>query len=99
MTLAERNPSPTGVVMGPLRAVPRRRIDWSTGSGTAVPYLAITSPPASTRSHSIFTPAASMTRTAASVTSGPIPSPGSSVTSCVVWLDMAGPASYVAPPP
>ena len=41
------------------------------------------------------TPTASTTRTAASVTSGPIPSPGIRVTRC---LDMGGPSSYIPAP-
>src|SRR5450759_1551319 len=52
----------------------------STASGRGVPYLSITSAPASCQSHSICAPAASSTCRAASTSEGPTPSPGISVT-------------------
>ena len=51
-----------------------------TAGGSGVPCSAMTAAPASTRSHSKATPLASRTRVAASVSSGPMPSPGISVT-------------------
>ena len=78
MTL--RNPVPTGVAIGPFRAVRFLRIDSMTRSGSGVPSRAATAAPASWMSHSIWAPVAAMTIRAASDTSGPIPSPGISVT-------------------
>src|SRR5215212_4079923 len=80
VTLTLRKPAPTGVVMGPLSATLLRRIDSRTWSGSGVPYWAITASPASTTSHSNETPDASRTRRVASASSGPMPSPGISVT-------------------
>ena len=37
LTLTERKPPPTGVVMGPLMAIPLRRIDSTTRSGSGSP--------------------------------------------------------------
>ena len=80
-TLTERKPSPIGVVIGPLSATPFRRIDSSVASGSGLPpWSAITSAPAGWTSHSNSTPVASSTRRVASVSSGPMPSPGMSVT-------------------
>jgi len=45
-----------------------------------VPCVATAPAPAAARSHSSFAPAASIASTAAFTTSGPIPSPGISVT-------------------
>src|SRR5450759_5176995 len=56
------------------------RILSSTASGSGVPYLSMTSAPASCRSHSISAPAASSTLSAASTRDGPTPSPGMRVT-------------------
>src|SRR5262245_17054909 len=70
-----------GVVIGPLSATPVSRIASSTSSGRGVPpYRSITSAPASRTSQSKSTPVASRTRRVASVSSGPVPSPGMSVT-------------------
>src|SRR5215203_2294574 len=76
-TLTERKPPPTGVVIGPLSATPLPRIDSSASAGSGLPSLAaIDSSPAARRSHSKSTPVASSTRRLASVSSGPVPSPG-----------------------
>jgi len=53
--------------------------DSSTSSGSGVPRCSATAAPAACTSQSIVMPAASITRWAAPVTSGPIPSPGMSV--------------------
>ena len=71
---------PIGVVIGPFSATPLRLIDSSVSSGRGVPASSITSTPACRTSHSKSTPVASRTRRAASVSSGPVPSPGISVT-------------------
>src|SRR5215211_1325334 len=84
-TLTERKPPPTGVVIGPLSATPLPRIDSSASAGSGLPSLAaIDSSPAERRSHSKSTPVASSTRRLASVSSGPVPSPGMRVTRCVI---------------
>src|SRR3954452_15423302 len=84
-TLTERKPPPTGVVIGPLSATPLPRIDSSVSSGNGLPSLAaIDSSPAERTSHSKSTPVASSTRRLASVSSGPVPSPGMRVTRCVI---------------
>src|SRR4051812_18236659 len=80
-TLTERKPPPTGVVIGPLIATPVRRIDSSVVSGSGLPPCwSITSAPACWTSHSNSTPVASTTRRVASMSSGPVPSPGIRVT-------------------
>ncbi len=79
-TFTLRKPLPTGVVMGPLMAMPLRRIESMTRSGSGVPSLAIVASPACCTSHSNGIPVASSTPRAASASSGPIPSPGISVT-------------------
>src|SRR6202158_26993 len=81
-TLTLRNPLPTGVVIGPLRATLFLRMDASTGSGSGVPNLAMAASPACCTSQSNSTPVASRTRTVASQISGPTPSPGTRVTEC-----------------
>src|SRR3954463_6489738 len=87
-TLTERNPTPTGVVIGPFSATPVSRIASSTSSGSGLPpYFSITSAPASRTSQSNSTPVASRTRRVASVSSGPVPSPGMSVTRCATAAD------------
>ena len=58
--------------------VPLDRLEGRLGRG--VPALSITSTPACWTSHVNSTPVASSTRRAASVSSGPVPSPGTSVT-------------------
>src|SRR5438309_4160362 len=55
-------------------------MEFSTGSGSGVPYSAITFSPACWTSQSNSTPVASRTRTVASLISGPTPSPGIRVT-------------------
>src|SRR3989442_1479901 len=80
-TFTERKPPPTGVVIGPLSATPFSRIDASVGSGSGLPpYSCITLSPAGRTSQSNSTPVASSTRRVASVSSGPVPSPGMRVT-------------------
>src|SRR2546423_13112125 len=82
-TLTERKPPPTGVVIGPLSATPVSRIASRTSGGSGLPpCLSITSAPASRTSHSSSTPVASRTRRVASVSSGPVPSPGMRTTLC-----------------
>src|SRR4051794_22766284 len=82
-TLTDRNPPPTGVVIGPLSATPFCLIDSSVSSGSGFPpWSAMASSPAGRTSHSNSTPVASRTRRVASVSSGPVPSPGISVTRC-----------------
>src|SRR5262245_13214174 len=71
---------PSGVFVGPFSATRRSRIDSITRSGSGVPSRSQVSKPASWTSHSISTPVASSARRAASVTSGPTPSPGIRVT-------------------
>src|ERR671937_667502 len=96
-TLTERKPPPTGVVIGPLSATPVRRIESSVGSGSGLPpNCSITSAPASRTSQSNSTPVASSTRRVASVSSGPVPSPGISVTSCATGRE---PTQAFAPSP
>ena len=58
-----------------------RLIESSVSGGSGVPAVSITSTPASRTSHVNETPVASSTRRVASVSSGPVPSPGTSVTS------------------
>src|SRR5262249_42560234 len=79
-TLTERKPVPIGVVIGPLSATPFCFTDASVSSGSGVPCSSMTSTPAWRTSHSRSTPVASMTRRVASVSSGPVPSPGMRVT-------------------
>ena len=78
--MTERKPVPIGVVIGPLSATRFSRTDASVDSGSGVPSASITSTPACRTSHSNGTPVASSTRRVASVSSGPVPSPGISVT-------------------
>src|SRR5260221_2803646 len=80
-TLTERKPPPTGVVIGPFRATPFARIESRTWPGSGLPpYSSITSVPDCWTSESNSTPVASSTRRVASVSSGPVPSPGIRVT-------------------
>src|SRR6185312_12061170 len=65
-------------------AVPLLRIDSTTSPGSGLPPLrSMTSAPASCTSQSKLAPDASSTRLVASAISGPVPSPGMSVTR---WL-------------
>src|SRR6266404_304444 len=76
-TLTERKPPPTGVVIGPFSATPVSRMASSTSGGSGFPpYWSMTSSPASRTSQSKSTPVASRTRRVASISSGPVPSPG-----------------------
>ncbi len=70
---------PIGVVIGPFSAMPFRLIDSIVSGGSGVPASSMTSTPASRTSQSNATPVASSTRRVASVSSGPVPSPGMSV--------------------
>ena len=57
-------------------------MDASVSGGSGVPALSITSTPACWTSQVNSTPVASSTRRVASVSSGPVPSPGTRVTTC-----------------
>jgi hypothetical protein len=81
-TLMLRNPEPTGVVMGPLMATRDSRIDFSVSSGRRSPCSARATEPAWRSVHSMPETVASRTCRAAADTSGPMPSPGISVTRC-----------------
>src|SRR4051794_41592841 len=82
-TLTERNPPPYGRGDRPFRATPVSRIASRTSDGSGLPpWRSITSAPASRTSHSSSTPVASRTRRVASVSSGPVPSPGMRTTLC-----------------
>src|SRR5439155_14091324 len=92
-TLTDRKPPPTGVVIGPFSAVPASRTASRTAGGSGFPpKRSITSVPASCTSQSNSTPVASRTRRVASVSSGPVPSPGMRTTRCAT-----GPESTYAP--
>src|SRR5438552_2595086 len=84
-----------GVASGPLSASLLRRMDSSVSAGIGVPWVGIALAPAAARSHSSLHPAASITSTAALTTSGPMPSPGMSVTR----IDMGGELSSLLPCP
>src|SRR4051794_29100224 len=76
-----------GVARGPLKQTRFLRIETRVGSGRGAPCIGIAEAPASIGSQLISAPVASMHRTALSVTSGPIPSPRSSV----IVLGISGP--------
>ena len=86
--MTERKPVPIGVVIGPFSAILFAFTEASVSSGSGVPACSITSTPACRTSQSKATPVASRTRRVASVSSGPVPSPGMRVTRCA----MRGPA-------
>src|SRR5579863_1537197 len=73
------NPPPTGVVTGPFSPTRVRSIDSVSSLGMYSWYFSNASAPAMKVSHSNLRPVASMMRTVACVTSGPMPSPGISV--------------------
>ena len=73
---------PTGVVIGPFSAMRVALIDSSVASGSRAPSDSRAPAPATWGIHSMPTSAASSTRVHAAETSGPIPSPGMSVTRC-----------------
>ena len=79
-TLTLLKPEPTGVVTGPLRAVPVSRTESRTRSGSGVPSASMTLAPASWTCQSMSTPLAATTSRIAAEISGPMPSPGMSVT-------------------
>src|SRR6478672_8886270 len=90
-TLTERKPPPTGVVIGPFSATPASRIASRTSGGSGLPPCrSMTSAPASRTSQSNSTPVASSTRLVASVSSGPVPSPGMRTTRCATAADSTG---------
>src|SRR2546425_5629133 len=81
-TFRDRNPPPTGVVIGPLIATTYSRIAARVACGKSSPYWNIAFSPAGTGYQAIFRRppnvsaiAASIARAAAWTTSGPIPSP------------------------
>ena len=85
--MRERNPPPTGVVMGPLSATTYSRIAARVASGSNSPYWNIAFSPAGTGYHAIVrrpwkavSTAASIAWSATWTTSGPIPSPSISGT-------------------
>src|ERR1700760_3583836 len=89
-TLTERKPPPIGVVIGPFSATPVSRTASRTSGGSGLPpCLSITSAPAWRTSQSNSTPVASSTRRVASVSSGPVPSPGIRVTRCATGGTLA----------
>ena len=95
-TFTERKPPPTGVVIGPLSATFVSRIASSVSSGSGLPpNWSMTSAPACWTSHSNSTPVASRTRRVASVSSGPVPSPGMSVTGVPRLRTLAAHASDI----
>src|SRR5688572_26838258 len=65
-------------------------MDSSVASGIGWPCASTAARPASWRSHSKFAPAASSTRTVASVMPGPMPSPGMSVQGTAMDLVISG---------
>src|SRR5438874_13052934 len=69
-----------GVLSGPFNATRVRVMESSSSSGNGVPCSLRAASPASILSHLGRKPAASTTRTTASVISGPTPSPGINVT-------------------
>src|SRR3989442_7409678 len=76
-TFTDRKPTRTGVVIGLFNATPASRIASRTSGGSGLPpYRSMTSAPASRTSQANSTPVASRTRRVASVSSGPVPSPG-----------------------
>ena len=73
------NPWPIGVVTGRLSATLFLRTESMSATGSAWPVRSNAIRPAACSSHAIETPLVSRMRTTASVTSGPIPSPGINV--------------------
>src|SRR5579859_2168480 len=83
VTLMLLKPPPMGVVTGPFRASLLRSIESYSSLGIYSPLISNASAPAAKRSHSHLIPVASRIRITACVTSGPMPSPGISVTLCL----------------
>src|SRR5205085_4605564 len=73
-----------GVMTGPLSATLVRLIESKRSCGNGSPKRESASAPTTNDSHSKCTPAARITEIAAPVTSGPMPSPGTSVILCLV---------------
>src|SRR5437870_4050671 len=97
-TFRDRNPPPTGVVIGPLIATTYSRIAARVACGKSSPYWNIALSPAGTGYQAIFRRppkvsaiAASIARAAAWTTSGPIPSP--SITGMIGSSGIRRPAS------
>src|SRR5258706_10448058 len=73
-----------GVVTGPFNPTRVRSIDSVSSLGMYSLYFSKASAPEAKLSHSNLTPVASRIRTAACVTSGPMPSPGMRVILCAI---------------
>src|SRR5579859_29008 len=86
-TLMLRWPTPIGVVRGPFKPTRVRMIAFTTGSASVSSCRRPTMGLASISSQVISAPAAASRRTVARDTSGPIPSPGISVTVGAIVLD------------
>ena len=86
-TLTLGKPLPIGVPIGPLSAIRFRVIESRTRCGSGVPDWSTVVVPASSRSHSIARSVRSSSWATASVTSGPMPSPGIRVMRCVIAHD------------
>jgi len=71
-----REAAAMGVVTGPFSPTRVRSIDSESSLGMYSWYFSKASAPAAKLSHSNLTPVASSMRTVASMTSGPMPSPG-----------------------
>ena len=80
-TLTLVKPRPTGVVHGPLRAMPAWRTASTVASGSTSSQSSIAARPAFWSTQRMGAPAASSTRQVAAMTSGPMPSPAMRTTS------------------
>src|ERR1039458_2166697 len=96
-TLMLEKPPPMGVVTGPFSPTRVRSMDSESSFGMYSLYFSKASAPAAKLSHSNLTPVASSMRTVAWITSGPIPSPGISVTLCAIDFDHVGTAALGCP--
>src|SRR5271169_112294 len=83
-TLMLEKPPLMGVVTGPFSPTRVRSMDSLSSLGMYSWYFSKASAPAAKLSHSNLTPVASIMRTVAWMTSGPIPSPGIRVTLCAI---------------
>ena len=94
VTFADFSPNPTGVSSGPFSATRVREMESIVSRGTpdGRPFLK-TSAPASCSSQAIGAPVASTIRRADPTHSGPMPSPGMSVTGMrwASWLTASSP--------
>src|SRR5690606_23203290 len=82
-TLIDEKPPPTGVVSGLFRATRLRRIESMVAAGSSSPVFSRATRPASANSYASPTSIASSTCRAASMISGPMPSPRMTV---IVWV-------------